>query len=109
MKPVEWRDQARRDASESAWWYAGQGGLPLGERFLTQVHATLSLIARHPAAGSMRHAGLIPDLPVALRFLPVAGFERRHLVYYLDLPARIDVVRIWNCDRGLHALMDGTD
>ena len=56
----------------------------------------------------MRHARLIPDLPVALRFLPVAGFER-HLVFYLDLPARVDVVRIWNCDRGLHALMDGTE
>lgn len=107
MKAVEWRVLAQRDAAESAWWYARQGGLPLGERFLAQVDATLDVIARHPAAGSLRHAGVLPHLPGPLRFLPVTEFER-HLVYYIELSTRVDVIRIWNSDRGLQALMAGT-
>lgn len=34
----------------------------------------------------------------------VPGFER-YLVYYLDLPDRVDIMRVWCVDRGLVALM----
>ncbi|MFT4180025.1 MAG: type II toxin-antitoxin system RelE/ParE family toxin [Thermomonas sp.] len=107
MKPVEWRPQARRDAAAAAYWYAQQGGLPLGEAFLTEVDTTLDRIAQHPAIGSTRHAEQAPDLPSLLRFLPLRRFEH-HLVYYIDLPEHIEVLRIWHAARGLAALMDAT-
>ena len=94
MKPVEWRTQARRDAAESAYWYARQGGLPLGEAFLAEVDAALRTIAGHPAIGSLRHAGHVVDLPSPLRFLPLKHFEH-HLVYCIDMPDHVEVVRIW--------------
>lgn len=108
MKPVEWRPQARRDAATAAYWYARQGGLPLGEAFLAEVNATLDTIARHPAAGSVRHAGHAPELPSPLRFLPLKRFEQ-HLVYYIDLSDCIEVIRIWHAARGLSALMEGEE
>ncbi len=104
MKPVEWRPQARRDAADTAWWFTRQAGVDLGLRFFDAVDAALSRLSRFHASGSMRQAHVAPDLPAPLRFLLVPGFER-HLVYYLDLPDRILVVRIWNSARGLDALM----
>jgi toxin ParE1/3/4 len=105
VKPVEWRAQARRDAAESAYWYARQGGLPLGEAFLAKVDTALESIARHPAIGSLRHAAHAADLPSPLRFLPLKRFEH-HLVYYIDLPGHVEVIRIWHASRGLEALME---
>jgi toxin ParE1/3/4 len=104
VKTVEWRIQARRDVAEAAYWYARQGGLPLGEAFLAEVDATLDRIARHPAIGSTRHAEHVPDLPTPLRFLPLQRFDH-HLVYYLDLPEHVEVIRVWHASRGLEALM----
>lgn len=104
MKPVEWRTQARRDAAESAYWYARQGGLALGEAFLADVDAALGIIACHPAIGAARHAGHVPGLPAPLRFVPLKRFEH-HLVYYLDLPDHVEIVRLWHAARGLAALM----
>lgn len=105
MKPIEWRPLARRDAAESAYWYARQGGLPLGEAFLAEVDAALESISRHPAIGSLRHAEHASDLPSPLRFLPLRRFDH-HLVYYIDLPDHIEVVRVWHAARGLAALME---
>lgn len=105
MKPVEWRTQARRDAAESAYWYARQGGIALGEAFLADVDATLDIIARHPAIGDTRHAGHVPGLPAPLRFVPLKRFEQ-HLVYYLDLPDHVEIVRVWHAARGLAALLE---
>lgn len=105
MKPIEWRPQARRDAAGAAHWYAQQGGLPLGEAFLADMDATLESIARHPAIGSTRHAEHASGLPSRLRFLPLKRFEH-HLVYYIDLPERVEVIRVWHAARGLDALME---
>ncbi len=104
MKPIEWRPAARRDVAEGARWHARKGGLALGERFLAQVHVTLELIGRYPASGSPRHERVMPDLPEPLRFFPVRGFET-YLVYYIELPDQVEVLRIWNAARGLDALM----
>ena len=108
MKPVEWRAQARRDAAETAYWYARQGGLALGEAFLAEVDATLDAIARHPAIGSTRHAEHAADLPSPLRFLPLKRFEQ-HLVHYIDLPQHVEVIRVWHAARGLDALMESEE
>lgn len=107
VKPVKWRRQARDDAMEAAYWYAQQGGLSLGEQFLSAVDTTLSTLARFPASGSSRHADAMIDLPAPLRFVVVQQFER-YLAYYLDLPTHVEVLRIWNAARGLQALFDST-
>ncbi|ACF52725.1 type II toxin-antitoxin system RelE/ParE family toxin [Stenotrophomonas maltophilia] len=104
MKAIEWRPRAETDAADAALWYARQGGLALGQRFLAELEATLQRIAMFPASGSVRHADLAAQLPALLRFMQVPGFER-YLVYYLDLPDRVDVMRVWCVDRGLDALM----
>ncbi|HEU0198359.1 MAG TPA: type II toxin-antitoxin system RelE/ParE family toxin [Nevskiaceae bacterium] len=104
-KRVEWRPQARVDAAEGATWYTAQGGLELGEHFLQQVEATLSRLSEFPGIGSTRHAWCVPNLPEPLRFFPVSRFDR-YLVYYLDWPDHVEVIRIWNAARGLDALME---
>lgn len=76
--------------------------------FADALEAAIRLIEQHPASGALRHADGIAGLPAPLRFHPVRGFER-YLVYYVDMPAYVDVVRIWNCARGLDALMDEAD
>ena len=53
----------------------------------------------------MCHAALIPDLPAPMRFFPMQRFEH-YLIYYLDLPDHVEVVRVWNASRGLQALME---
>lgn len=104
MKAIEWRPRAEADAAASALWFARQGGLALGQRFLEELESTLQRIALFPASGSTRHADLAAPLPTPLRFMRVAAFER-YLVYYLDLPDRVDIMRVWCVDRGLDAPM----
>lgn len=104
MKAIEWRPRAEADAADAALWSARQGGLALGRRFLAELEATLQRIAVFPSSGSIRHADLAAQLSVPLRFMLVPGFER-YLVYYLDLPDRVDIMRVWCVDRGLDALM----
>ncbi|MDA5339567.1 type II toxin-antitoxin system RelE/ParE family toxin [Stenotrophomonas maltophilia] len=107
MKAIEWRTKAEADAADAALWFARQGGLVLGRRFLAELEATLQRIAVFPGSGSTRHADLAAQLPVPLplplRFMLVPGFER-YLVYYLDRSDRVDIMRVWCVDRGLDAL-----
>lgn len=105
MKPIYWRAAARRDLDEAAAWYAQQGGFLLEMRFIAAVEATAGIVCEHPAAGSARHAEEVPGLPAALRYFRVGGFDR-YLLYYLDLPAHVEVLRVWNAARGLEALME---
>jgi toxin ParE1/3/4 len=103
VKPLYLRPQARRDVDTAATWYAGQGGVALELAFVEALQAAFARIREHPRAGSTRHARHVPDLPSPLRFFPLKRFDH-HLVYYIDLPERIDVVRVWHAARGLAAL-----
>lgn len=103
MKQVRWRGQARDDAAEAAAWYGAHGGEAIELAFIASVERGESMIAAHPASGSTRHATLLPDLHAPLRFLRLERFER-YLIYYLDLPTHVEIVRIWNTARGLDAL-----
>jgi toxin ParE1/3/4 len=108
MKPIEWRPRAEEDVADAAYWYAREGGLPLGKRFIAAVEGVLTQVAGFPAAGSLGHATVIDDLAGPLRFVVVPKFER-YLVYYLDLPSGIHVVRVWHSSRGLEDLVDGNE
>lgn len=105
MKPIEWRPRAEEDVADAALWFARQGGLVLGEHFLATVDAALKRIAAFPAAGSTRHAWVGEGFPVPLRFVVLPVFDR-YLVYYLDLPDHVDIIRVWDTARGLDALME---
>ncbi|HEU4812927.1 MAG TPA: type II toxin-antitoxin system RelE/ParE family toxin [Xanthomonadaceae bacterium] len=104
MKPLSLREQARTDADEAATRYAEQGGLALELAFVDALQAAYELIQRHPGAGSIRHAEHVPGLPSPLRFKPLKRFDH-HLVYYIDLPGHVEVIRVWHASRGLEALL----
>ncbi len=104
MRPIHWRDSARRDLDDAADWYARQGGFLLESRFIAAVESTSLLIRRHPAAGSTRHADAVTALPAPLRYFRVRDFEH-YLIYYIDLPTHVEVIRVWSTARGLDALM----
>lgn len=105
--PIARRPAADRDIAEAAAYYAMQDGLPLELDFIDALQGTFDLIARHPASGSTRHAHLLSQLPAPLRYHPLKRFDR-YLVYYLDLPTHVEVVRVWDASRGLEALMQDT-
>lgn len=105
LQPLLWRPDAEHDATDLAAYYAEAGGVALEVGFLEVLEAALELIASHPASGSTRHAWLFPELPVPLRFHSLRRFQRI-LVYYMALPDRVEVVRIWDAARGLDALLD---
>ena len=73
--------------------------------FIDTVESVVELIEAHPGAGSALHADLLPSLAVPLRFHPVRRFDG-YLVYYVELPAYVSIVRIWNASRGLEALLE---
>ncbi|MEG2803464.1 type II toxin-antitoxin system RelE/ParE family toxin [Stenotrophomonas sp.] len=103
MKPARWHPRAVQDADDVAAWYAQQAGVTLELAFVDALERTVSLLERHPGAGSTRHADAFPELHAPLRFHPILGFDD-HLVYYTEHPAWIEIVRLWNARRGLDAL-----
>ena len=105
MKPLRLREQAKSDADEAAAWYAKHGGLALELAFVDALEAAYGLICRHPRIGSPRHAEHAADLPSPLRFLPLKRFEH-HLVYYIELPQYVEIIRVWHASRGLELLID---
>lgn len=98
MKELRWRPAAVRDADAAARWYAAQGGQALELDFIDALQAAMDRIAAHPASGSTRHAMWFPELPEPLRFVVLDRFDR-YLVYYLDLPDHVDVIRVWDAAR----------
>lgn len=101
MKPVVWSKPARRDADDAAYWYANQGGLDLGERFIAAVEAALEHIGAHPKTGSTRYAMQLKlD---ELRFWPVKGFP--FLVFYIESEQRVDVASVLHAQRDIPAWM----
>lgn len=105
LRPIVRRPAAERDITAIAEYYAAEGGLALELKFVDALATTFNLIARHPASGSPRHARLFPELPVPLRFHPLRHFERI-LVYYMDTPTHVEVIRVWDAARGLETLLD---
>nr|NYT98837.1 type II toxin-antitoxin system RelE/ParE family toxin [Stenotrophomonas sp. SbOxS2] len=105
MKPLHWSPAAVRDLDQAASWYGDQGGEALEIGFIDAVESVVKLIEAHPGAGSALHADLLPSLSAPLRFHPVRRFDG-YLVYYVELPAHISIVRIWNAARGMGAFFE---
>lgn len=105
-KPLRYRPQATTDIEAIARDLLAQSP-QAAAGFIDAIEHANGLLATHPASGSSRHADQLPALPVPLRFHPLRGFPRV-LVYYLDLPDAVDVIRIWDAARGLDALVEDT-
>ena len=101
MKLAIWRELAERDAAEAAYWYATQGGLVLGERFLAALETGIGHVSRHPASGSLRHAAALKL--EGLRFWPVNGFP--YLIFYIEHETQVDVWRVLHAQRDVPAWM----
>lgn len=104
-KPIRQRPQAAADIAAIADYLSANAGAAVALRFVDAVEAAYGPIYAHPASGSPCHAHVLPELPVPLRFHPVKHFERV-LVYYLDQPDAVEVIRIWDASRGLDALLE---
>lgn len=104
-KPLRQRPQAATDIAAIADHLCTSATPEVALRFIDAVEVAYDLLSAHPASGSMRHAHVLPELPVPLRFHPVRHFERI-LIYYLDLPDGVEVIRIWDAARGLEALLE---
>lgn len=105
MKRVQWRPQARQDAADSAAWYAAHGGMLVELAFIDALQDAEARLSQFPASGSLRHAQVLPNSAIPLRFTTLPTFTR-YLIYYLDLPTHVEVVRVWNAARGLDGMME---
>lgn len=76
--------------------------------FLDAIERSYDTLAEQPGIGSTRHAQYVPELPLPLRFHPITRFPRI-LIYYLDRPEAVEVLRVWDAARGLEALVEGLD
>lgn len=103
-KSVVQRPRADLDMDE-IFAYLRRNSLDAARRFLENVERCYELLASHPKIGSTRHAEFCPDLPHPLRFHPLKDFPRI-LVYYMERPDAVEVIRIWDAARGLEALME---
>ena len=100
-KPVIRRERARRDLEEAADYYFADGGEALELRFIDAIEHTLNLIADRPAIGSLRYAHVLQRSD--LRCFPAKRFK--YLVFYIELPDRIDVLRILLGRRGIPGIL----
>lgn len=104
-KPLRQRPQAVADIAAIADYLYVSATPDVALHFIDAVEAAYCLLSAHPTSGSPRHAHVLPELPVPLRFHPTKHFERI-LIYYLDLPDSVEVIRIWDAASGLEALLE---
>ena len=104
-KPIRQRPQAAADIVAIADYLSASAGHAAALRFIDAVEAAYGLLSAHPASGASRHAHVLPELPVPLRYHPVKHFDRI-LIDYLDQPDAIEVIRLWDASRGLDALLE---
>jgi plasmid stabilization system protein ParE len=76
-----------------------------GPRFIDAVDAACRQLADTPDAGGDRHRHIVPELPVALRALPVPGFAHI-LLFYMPLPDAVELIRVIDTARGMEPLAE---
>jgi len=106
MKPVRVRPRADTEIDALAD-YIAQDNPAAAFRFLDAIQKTFDLIGEQPGVGSRRYAHL--PMMEGLRVWPVAGFGK-HLVFYIERPAYIDVLRVLHGARDIPAALgEGSD
>jgi len=106
-KPISQRPRAEQDIDE-VLAYLKQRSPAAALAFLDALERSYGLLSEQPSMGSTRHADYVPGLPVPLRFFPVSNARfPRILIYHLDLPDSVQIIRVWDAARGLEALAEG--
>ena len=101
MKPIRVRPRADADIDECAA-YIARDNPDAALRFLDAIEQALATLAEQPAMGSPRYAHL--PMMEGLRMWVVSGFEN-YLMFYIDRPHFIDVVRVLHAARDIPALL----
>jgi toxin ParE1/3/4 len=96
LKPVVFRDVARKDINGAVDFYLVEAGEAVALRFIDALESALRFIGRNPAAGSPRYAQEL-ELP-GLRSRLLARFP--YVVFYVERDRDVDVWRV------LHAKQD---
>jgi toxin ParE1/3/4 len=99
-KAIIRRKLARRDLEDASDYYYGEGGEALELRFIDAMEQTLGLIAEMPGIASPRYAEILQRS--GLRCFGVKRFP--YLVFYIEHPDRIDVLRILHRRRDIPAI-----
>jgi toxin ParE1/3/4 len=111
-KLVIQRPRAEADIDEIFAWLR-RDSAKAAVKFLDAVQSAYGLPGEHPASGSARHAAYFPELPHPLRFFPRHDFARIliycMLIYCMDRPDAVEVIRVWDAARGLDALLVETE
>lgn len=76
-----------------------------GPRFIDAIDAACARLSGMPDTGADRHRHVVPELPVALRTLPVPGFEHI-LLFYMSLPDAVELIRVIDTTRGMEPLAE---
>ena len=88
---VHLRRKARQDVMEIFRYYAGEAGLRIARRFLSQLRATSTRLAGMPGIGNQfEHEHPALD---RLRVVPVSRFPK-YLVFYRPVADGIEIVRV---------------
>jgi toxin ParE1/3/4 len=90
------RVAANLDADAAFEYYLAHAGPDVAENFMDALETAYGHIARHPGTGSSRYSRQL-NIP-GLRLWPLSPYPC--LVFYLDMPQEIDVLRV------LHGSMD---
>ena len=104
-KTIRLREQARLDAEGALDYYDSEAGGTVAQGFIDMLEKAYHAIGRHPAAGSLKYAYEL-NLP-GLRSWQVKKYP--YIIFYVDLPAHIEIWRILHAQRDIAAWMHESD
>lgn len=93
---------ALSDEESAIGWYLTEAGSTVAQRFTTALANAYELISAAPYVGSLRHAHSL-EIP-GLRTVKVERFP--YLVFYIERPDSIDVVRVLHTRQDSSPLMN---
>jgi toxin ParE1/3/4 len=103
-KPIRLREQARLDAEGAVDYYHSEAGGSVALGFINMLEKAYRALGNHPAAGSLKYAYEL-NLP-GLRSWPVKKYP--YIIFYVDLPAYVEIWRILHAQRDIAAWMHKT-
>ncbi|ARO33878.1 toxin-antitoxin system toxin RelE/ParE family protein (plasmid) [Rhizobium sp. NXC14] len=98
-KPVVPRQSARGDVENAVDYYAHMAGSQIAVGFIDALQSTYTLIAEHPASGSLRYSYEL-GLP-NLRCTTLKGFP--YVIFYLERADHVDVWRVLHVKQDIPA------
>jgi toxin ParE1/3/4 len=100
-KTIVLRERARLDAEAAVDYYDSEAGGSVARGFIDRLEKAYQALGSHPAAGSLKYAYEL-NLP-GLRSWPVKRYP--YIIFYVDLPAHIEIWRILHAQRDIAAWM----